>query len=306
MAAAEWPDLSAGTADAIWRLNDMAPLKTWLIVNSRSGRNSEAALVALERSLAEYGMPAEKTIAFPAEELPNRTVLQDADVDRLIVFTGDGTLNAVIEAVAGWSGEVLVLPGGTMNLLSARLHGADTEYDAILERIASGAFRAVRPKMACCPAGRAHAGVLVGPGTAWAEVREAMRDFDVAGLAQGAGEALAETTGGSRVRQVEPAIGQDDGYPLIELTPSHRGMQVDGYRIENAGEFLQQSWALLRRSFRDGPHERLGLLDRLVIENCAGEPVEVLIDGEPATLETRAEFTVEDCPVDLLATAHGF
>ncbi len=112
MAAAEWPDLSAGTADAIWRLNDMAPLKTWLIVNSRSGRNSEAALVALERSLAEYGMPAEKTIAFPAEELPNRTVLQDADVDRLIVFTGDGTLNAVIEAVAGWSGEVLVLPGG--------------------------------------------------------------------------------------------------------------------------------------------------------------------------------------------------
>ena len=83
-------------------------------------------------------------------------------------------------------------------------------------------------------------------------------------------------------------------------------MQVDGYRIENAGEFLQQSWALLRRSFRDGPHERLGLLDRLVIENCAGEPVEVLIDGEPATLGTRAEFTVEDCPVDLLATAHGF
>ncbi|MEG9269584.1 diacylglycerol/lipid kinase family protein [Qipengyuania sp. Mu-71] len=150
MAVAEWPDLSAGTADAIWRLNDMAPRKTWLIVNSRSGSNSEAALVALERSLAEYGMPAEKTIAFPAEELPNRTVLQDADVDRLIVFTGDGTLNAVIEAVTGWSGEVLVLPGGTMNLLSARLHGADTEYDAILERIASGAFRPVRPKMACC------------------------------------------------------------------------------------------------------------------------------------------------------------
>jgi len=306
MAVAQRPDLSAGTAGAIWRLIDMAPLKTWLIVNSRSGSNSEAALVALQRSLAEYGMPAQRTIAFPAEDLPTRPVMKDADVDRLIVFTGDGTLNAVIEAVAGWSGEVLVLPGGTMNLLSARLHGADTEYDAILERIARSAFRPVRPKMACCSAGRAHAGVLVGPGTAWAEVREAMRDFDVSGLAQGAGEALAETTGGSRVRLIEPAIGQDDGYPLSELTPSHRGMQVDGYRIENAGEFLQQSWALLRRSFRDGPHERLGLLDRLVIENCAGEPLEVLIDGEPAKLGSRAEFTVEECPVDLLATAHGF
>ncbi|UYH54570.1 acylglycerol kinase family protein [Qipengyuania sp. SS22] len=295
-----------GTAGAIRRLIDMAPLKSWLIVNSRSGSNSEAALVALERSLAAYAMPTAETIAFPAEELPTRTVLESADVARLIVFTGDGTLNAVIEAVAGWSGEVLVLPGGTMNLLSARLHGPDTDYDAILERIARGAFRPVRPKMACCSAGRAHAGVLVGPGTAWAEVREAMRDFDVAGLAQGTSEALAETTGGSRVKMVEPAIGHDDGYPLIELTPSHRGIQVDGFRIESAGEFLQQSWALLRRSFRKGPHERLGLLDRLVIENCAGEPIEVLIDGEPAKLGSRAEFTVEDCPVDLLATAHGF
>ena len=50
----------------------------------------------------------------------------------------------------------------------------------------------------------------------------------------------------------------------------------------------------------------LGLLDRLVIENCAGEPLNILIDGEPAQLESRAEFTVAECPVDLLATAHGY
>ena len=43
------------------------------------------------------------------------------------------------------------------------------------------------------------------------------------------------------------------------------------------------SWAVLRRRFRDGPHERLGLLDRLVIESCDDQPLDILIDGEPAS-----------------------
>ena len=72
---------------------------------------------------------------------------------------------------------------------------------------------------------------------------------------------------------IEPVIGHKDGYPLIELTPSHRGLQVDGYRPESASDFLQQGWAVLRRRFREGPHERLGLLDRVRMENCAGDPI---------------------------------
>lgn len=280
--------------------------KSWLVVNSRSGSNSDAARCALLEALETRGLSPEKTIEFPAEDLPTPTMLDEAGIGRLTVFTGDGSLNAVIESVAGWGGEVLVLPGGTMNLLSIRLHGEDKTYEDILDCIARGAMRRVAPLMACCDAGRAHAGLLVGPATAWVEVREAMRDFDVAGLAQGASEAIAVSTGGARVRMSEPAIGHKDGYPLIEITPSHCGMQVDGFRTENTGEFLQQGWAVLRRRFREGPHERLGLLDSLVIENCGGEKLDVLIDGEPATLAPRAEFTVAPCPVDLLATSHGF
>ncbi len=83
-------------------------------------------------------------------------------------------------------------------------------------------------------------------------------------------------------------------------------MQVDGFLLENAAEFLQQSFAVLRRRFREGPHERLGLLDCLTIENRAAEPLQLLIDGEPASLGPRAEFSVAECPVDLLATAHGY
>ena len=160
--------------------------------------------------------------------------------------------------------------------------------------------------MARCDAGDALAGLLAGPGTSWVSVREAMRDFDIAGFAEGTSEAVAETTGGSMVRCCNPARGKDDGYPLIEFTPSHRGIQLDAFHAEGAGEFLQQSIALLKRNFREGPHTRLGLFDELELETVDGAPLDVLIDGEPAQLAAKAKFTVAPCEVDLLATHYGF
>lgn len=69
---------------------------------------------------------------------------------------------------------------------------------------------------------------------------------------------------------------------------------------------LQQSLALLRRSFREGPHTRLGLVDEVTLETRDGTPLKILIDGEPATLPAKAKFTVAPCEVDLLATHYGF
>ena len=278
----------------------------WLLVNARSGSNSERALAQLHDCLDGNGFAIDREIVFPDEDLPTPGDLDAAGIDTLAIFTGDGSLNAAIANLSGLGGAVLVRPGGTMNLLSNRLHGTETTVDEIVARVGRGAARALRPSMIRCEAGKALAGLLVGPGTSWAPVREAMRDFDIAGVAQGTNEALAETTGGSNVRLVEPETGHPDGYPLLELTPSHRGIQVDGFRSDGAGELLQQSWALLRRRFREGPHERLGLLDRMLVENCEGQPLRILVDGEPATLGSRAEFEVAPCEVDLLATDHGY
>ncbi|MCH2487378.1 MAG: hypothetical protein MK010_06520, partial [Erythrobacter sp.] len=112
--------------------------------------------------------------------------------------------------------------------------------------------------------------------------------------------------GGAFVRLAQPELGEREGYPMIEFTPSHRGLQLDAYHAQDAGDFLRQGWALLRRRFREGPHDRLGLFDEVTLENCEGSPIEVLLDGEPASLGSRATFSVAPCEVDLLATAHGY
>ncbi|MBU2340268.1 MAG: diacylglycerol kinase [Alphaproteobacteria bacterium] len=281
------------------------PDKLWLLTNAKSGSNSEAALDELQGHCGTAGLAIERTIRFPDEDIPSGAELDAAGIECLAIFTGDGTLNAAITGLYGWSGAVLVLPGGTMNLLSIRMHG-EAELATIIERYQRGAMRRWRPQVARCEAGDALAGLLIGPGTAWASVREAMRDADVAETASKAGEALSATTEGPRVRCSEPPLGRREGYPLLEMTPSHRGMQTAGYHADTPLELARQGMALLRRSFREGPHDLLGLVDRLVVENCDGEPLGILIDGEPASIGASAEFTLAPCEVDLLASQHGY
>ena len=99
-------------------------------------------------------------------------------------------------------------------------------------------------------------------------------------------------------------MSRETGYPLLELTPGEHGMQIDGYYAEAPLDYAGQAWALLRRSFRDGPHDRLGLADAIEVASMDGSPLAVLIDGEPAECPSPFRFTVEECGVDLWATAH--
>ena len=278
--------------------------RAWLIANAASGSNTPAAVGTLREALNACGIAVERSISFPDEPLPDRTTLEAAEVPLLAIYTGDGTINAALGRLAGWSGAVLVLPGGTMNLLSKRLHG-DFPAEDIVALVARGGAcrrRVIRIAGQC---GDAYAGLLAGPGTHWGAVREAMRDLDIAAIAAGAADALARSTGEAAVRVLDPPLGRREGYPLIDMTPGEHGIQVNGYQAASAAEFAQQGWALLRRRFREGPHDRLGIVEEITLENVDGSPVEVLLDGERCKGAARLSFRVAESEVDLLATHHG-
>lgn len=278
--------------------------QAWLLANAASGGNTPAALEELRACLGDHGIAVARSTAFPDEPLPSPDALDAAGVPLLIVYTGDGTLNAALRRLHGWSGAVLVLPGGTMNLLSKRLHG-DYPASEIVAIVAAGGSRRRRVNRIAGECGDAYAGLLAGPGTHWGAVREAMRELDIAGIASGAAEALAKSTGETTVRAVSPPLGNRDGYPLIDLTPGEHGIQINGYSAATPGEWAQQGWALLRRRFREGPHDRLGIVDEVTLENVDGSSVEVLLDGETCDAGPRVTFRVALSEVDLLATHHG-
>lgn len=272
----------------------------WLVRNEASGSNDEAALESLETCCGASGFHIARQTCFPDEELPGPADLDASGIDLVVVFTGDGTLNATITKLSGWSGQVLVLPGGTMNLLYHRLHG-EREMDEVLHMVAAGRSRPRRPGIVSCRRGVALAGLLAGPGTSWYDVRETMRDADVLGMVDSTASAIEETLAAPGIAC--RGLGREEGYPLIMLTPHDEGIEVTAFHSDSLGDYLSQGWALLKRDFRQGPHDTLGCGPRVTLRSTEEESFGILIDGEKSEAEAVEEFVLAPCEVDLLATA---
>jgi hypothetical protein len=276
----------------------------WLAANAASGSNSDEALAALDAAFITAGCPIARTIDVPRDGAPTPESLRDGGVDVLAIFTGDGTVNSVIAGLRGWEGAVLVLPGGTMNILAHRLHGAATPA-AIIASASTASARRVRPTLVRSRHGDGLSGMLVGPGTAWGEVREAMRDADVLGTLASAAEAIGESTGGAKVYCRAPACGRAEGYSAIQITPVAEGLALHAYYAETLADYAKQGVALLRRNFREGPHDELGTHRSVRLACLEGQALRLLIDGEAIgdAAGTEEAFTLAHCDVDLLATA---
>ena len=278
-----------------------ATTPVWLVTNASSGSNDDAALAALEQCCGKAGFHVAHRTVFPDQDLPTSALLDAAGIERVAVFAGDGTINTLIASLSGWSGAVLVLPGGTMNLLHQRLHGERT-LEQVIEAAARGEAAMRRPGMIRCAYGDAYAGMLAGPGTSWGRVREAMLEADVAELAAGTVEALGQTLAGETIACIEPPLGRPEGYPLVMLTPTDSGIEIEAYYAETTGEYLGQAWALLKRNFREGPHDVLGNAGKVRLASTARNPFGLLVDGEQAEASGEVEFVLAACEVDLLAT----
>jgi hypothetical protein len=276
----------------------------WLALNAASGSNNDAALGALEQAFGDAACTVARRIGFHEEGAPTLAELRREHVDLLVVFTGDGTVNTIVTGLYGWDGAVLVLPGGTMNILANRLHG-DAGPAEIIARVAAGQARRTRPTLARSRLGDGLSGVLAGPGTAWAEVREALRETRVVGTIKGAAEAIGESTAGPKVVCREPGCGRPEGYSAIQVTPTADGLAVEGYYAETIADYARQGIALLRRNFREGPHDDLGRYESVRLASPGGDAMGLLIDGEPTEGASEETLVLGRCEVDLLATVDG-
>lgn len=274
----------------------------WLVTNPASGSNDVDTADRLGLCCEAAGLKVGRVIRFPEDALPSRAELDEARVELVAVFAGDGTINALVTSLYGWDGSILILPGGTQNLLYHRLHGS-RETEDVLEQVAQGKARPCRPSIIRCEQGDGLAGIMAGPGTAWNDVREAIRDSDIAAMAASAANAIEQSVSAPTIVCRKPAIGREEGYPLIELTPDEGGFSVDAYHSDTLEEFIAQGLALVKRDFREGPKDRLGQVDELAAEVPAGEKIGLLIDGEPAEAGPAVHFKLVACEVDLLATA---
>ena len=282
---------------------------TWLLVNQASGSNDPARVTALVEALDAADHAPPRVVSIPADELPTIAELDAAGVGLLVVFTGDGTVNAAVTALSsggspGWGGRVLVLPGGTQNLFAKACHG-DASESEIVARLAAGELAETRRNLIRTAHGDALCEVLAGPGAHWSDVREAMREGDLGGIASSVGTAIGQSASGPQVAVADPPCGKPEGYPAVRI---HLGgaegegcLAIDGYGAEGLGDYAMQGLALLKRDFREGPHEELGTARAVTCRSS--EPIELMIDGERATGTSEERFELAQCEVVFLCSA---
>ncbi|MFM5916750.1 MAG: diacylglycerol kinase family protein [Novosphingobium sp.] len=276
----------------------------WLVANSASGSNDEAAQQELVERLASAGHNPARIIDVSKDDLPSKADLDRAGVTTLAIFTGDGTIGAALPPLEGWRGQVLVLPGGTTNLLAKMLH-RPCEVEAIVASFAGGGARIERRPCVRWSGHTALCEVLAGPGAKWSDVREGMREGDLGTVAATTIEAVKESTQGSMVHVTYPDTEHDDGYAGVRLVPSDAGLETSGYRTEGFGDLLKQGAALLKRDFREGPHDELGAHPEIECKSEDGSAIELMIDGERVSGPGAIRFSLATLELDLLATGNG-
>ncbi len=250
--------------------------RTLLITNANSGSATAVSEDVLLDGLRSGGFEIVGRVTLPEDELPDRAFIEAKDVETVAIVSGDGTINSLCEKLAGWQGSLLVLPGGTMNLLSRRLHGELALPDVLLH------LRDLQPDASPVPIIRLGdkeilTGLTVGPSTRWGEVREVIRQGDVAALKEMVPAAWSETLANEGV-WIEGRAKQAYAGVFVEPIDSAT-LSVIAIRANNIGDMVGHGLAWLRRDFRDGPHDDLGAMSQVTIlgdDDMTG----VLLDGE--------------------------
>lgn len=250
--------------------------RSLLIVNTQSGSAAAADLVEVREALKAAGLSVQHMVQMPDADCPNRALIDKLDVEAVVVLSGDGTVASLCDSLRKWSGALLVLPGGTMNLLSRRLHG-DIALPELLQKIGNSTLETVRMPVVCLGDREILTGLTVGPSTGWGEVREGIRQGDVAGLAQAVPEAWSETLSDDGV-WVEGHERQ--AYAAIFVEPNdENSLSVIAFRANNIGDMIGHGVAWLRHDFREGPKDELGTVKEVTVVGDK-QDTGLLIDGE--------------------------
>ena len=72
-----------------------------LVCNDQSGSHDEAVLEQIVESCRAAGAPLAATFALPDDAIPGAAELARRGIDLLLVWTGDGTINAAASKAAG-------------------------------------------------------------------------------------------------------------------------------------------------------------------------------------------------------------
>jgi diacylglycerol kinase family enzyme len=259
-------------------------MKTIALYNPAAGSVTADGGEKLRAALEEAGVRGADIVELDRENCETQMKeFTAANPDLFVVWGGDGTLRTAL-TLAGQTPNLLLLPGGTMNLLTKSIHG-DKPWDVVLKDVLAA------PKRTVIPAGKAndehfYCAMLAGGPTRLAEAREALRRGELVKAAIEARAAL-DTLGNLNLE-----ARYRDGYTFerASLPPTsiigvlvgpmarEAEMEVAALTESTPGAALNVMWSSFVSDWRSAPGVTVAPARSLVIEGDGDIPV--IIDGE--------------------------
>ncbi len=261
-------------------------MKTVALYNPAAGSVTADGGERLSAALAEAGMRQVELVEIDRADCQNQIRrLTAAKPDLFIVWGGDGTLRSALGFAGQTIPNLLLLPGGTMNLLTKSIHG-DKPWQAVLKEVIAA------PKRTILPAGKVnddlfYCAMLAGTPARLAEARESLRRGELVKAAVEARAAL-ETLGALHLD-----ARYRDGYTFERATlpttsvigvlvgPLAREaeMEVATLTDPSAGGALSVMWSSFVSDWRNAPGVTIAPASSLVIESEDGD-IPLIVDGE--------------------------
>ncbi len=270
--------------------------RLWFITNPNSGSADHAKAEALGEVFVEHGLEIVGRTGFPDEELPTEAELAAAKADTVVLFAGDGTINAAVCALAGWDGAILILPGGTMNMLAKALHG-DLDPATIIAKAHHAGRRVALPYV---EAGehRALVGIIVGPAASWFRPREMARERKLGAMWPAMRAAWRRTFGRGIRLSGAPGLGHRVQGAYVRAEGDHLEVAAVDARDFRAIADLGWNWVAgdwaAARAVTEVRAEELRIAER--------RPVLALFDGEPEQLDPGTPIRVGRTLEQFIAT----
>lgn len=259
--------------------------RVWFVTNHASGTATPEKCEALEAVFEERGLALAGRTDFPNEAIPTPDQLDSAKADTVVLFAGDGTINATLCKLADWEGGFLILPGGTMNLLAKALH-ATLDPAQIIHAAHAGGRRVALP-FAEAGQHRAFAGLIIGPAAHWGKAREAAREGEVRRVLKLIGKAWRRTFGtGLRIGGVR---GMTARYQAVFVHPTQGSLDVAAIDARDLRSIVELGWDWLTGDWVAARAVTYRKAQSLHL--AARKSVLALFDGERETLAPDARIT---------------
>lgn len=268
----------------------------WFITNPGSGSSTVEKCEALAALFADHGLTLLGRTTFPTDAMPDPTTLDSAGVDTVVLFAGDGTINTAIRTLADWKGAILILPGGTMNLLAKALHGNADPAAIILAT--HGKTTLVDLPYVAAGHHRAYVGLILGPAASWVHARELVRAGRLRGLARAVRHAWARTFG--RGIRIAGAPGLPTGAQAILVTPDGAALKLSAIDARDWGTIAKLGWDWLTGDWVAAAAVTQVHADRVHL--LGRKPVLALFDGEPEQLAPGVPINSGKTPARFIST----